>query len=613
MKRGLFNLCLAAATLFAEDSRAAELEIPVALDYRILDQALVEQVFTGPDATAELFSDRLHCNALTLSEPHVTGTDDSQVRVVTRMQARTGTPIGDRCLFAKTWNGIVETEQTAHADPTAARISFRIVDSRLLSAEDGTDVLPGFMRGWLRDYVHPRLGAVTIDLEPALSGIREVLDAVAADARIETPADLQPMLASLRLADIRPFARELVAVLALEVPAAPTDWAPAAEAPFTEQELAAWDAAWQTWDGFATWTIKMLALTAAPELTTALAETLLEARHDLRDALTRDERDRDPVRALFLKTWERLAPLVADLQSAMPGGQAMRYATFVSAGNALQALDQLAPHLGLRLDRNGLRSLARALVPGVSDYEWRYDTAVDPELRMLLGFPAEFEATASDGSGIINALVSWLIRSAHAAMIDPDLAERLNSWVPARREIDRYLETVESLLEAIAQAERGRGKVPAEHFGTYDALLQATAFQESCWRQYVERAGAIETIRSAAGSVGLMQVNMHVWRGVYDIDALHGDIAYNARAGNEILVHYLVDYAIRKGEGEVADTPDSLARATYAVYNGGPRHLTRYRNPNASATLKKIDNAFWAKYRAIQSEGPAAVKRCLAG
>jgi hypothetical protein len=49
------------------------------------------------------------------------------------------------------------------------------------------------------------------------------------------------------------------------------------------------------------------------------------------------------------------------------------------------------------------------------------------------------------------------------------------------------------------------------------------------------------------------------------------------------------------------------------VYNGGPGHLTRFRDPKTPAALKKIDKAFWQKYRAIQTEGPMAVKGCLAG
>jgi hypothetical protein len=110
-----------------------------------------------------------------------------------------------------------------------------------------------------------------------------------------------------------------------------------------------------------------------------------------------------------------------------------------------------------------------------------------------------------------------------------------------------------------------------------------------------------------------MQINVHVWRGVYDADALFTDVLYNARAGNEILVHYLVDYGIRKGEHGITDPPDGLARATYSIYNGGPRHLTRYRNPETSDSLQEIDNLFWDKYQAIQSEGQSAVKRCFSG
>jgi hypothetical protein len=212
--------------------------------------------------------------------------------------------------------------------------------------------------------------------------------------------------------------------------------------------------------------------------------------------------------------------------------------------------------------------------------------------------------------------MAWLlgfIGDARAAALPPDLLRRLNGWVPERPEVDGYLAAVDRLLHAVAQAERERGKVPAPYEPTYEPLLRATAWQESCWRQYVLRDGQIETIRSPAGSVGLMQVNVYVWRGVYDPTGLVENVGYNTRAGNEILVHYLVDYAIRKGEHESGADPDSLARAAYAAYNGGPGHLARYRKPNTPAALRKIDDAFLAKYRAIQVEGPAAVRRCLLG
>jgi hypothetical protein len=107
-----------------------------------------------------------------------------------------------------------------------------------------------------------------------------------------------------------------------------------------------------------------------------------------------------------------------------------------------------------------------------------------------------------------------------------------------------------------------------------------------------------------------MQINQHVWRGLYDLQKLAVDIAYNARAGNEILVHYLVDFAIKKKEHEVNGDPHNLARATYAVYNGGPGHLRRYRDPKEARSLRDIDAAFWKKYQALRAQGVAAVKQC---
>ncbi len=601
-------------------AHATTVEIPVALDYRILDQALAEQVFTEADQSVTAFKDSSGCNSLVLSEPQVGGTDDGMVRLLTTMTARTGTPLGDTCRFAKTWSGLVETSQTAQVDPQLATVSFSVVDSRLLNTDDQSDVLPRFLRNWINDYVHPRLGAVSIDLEPALSGIEELLDAAIVDPEAGPAGESPPV--ALQLKDIRPSAAALTAILSAQVADAPPGWTPPVEQPLTEEELARWDEAWQAWDGFATWLVKTLALSADPELDRALAEILLQARYELRDALAKDDRDRDPVRDLFLSSWERLAPLLANVQLGLPGSRALPFAAFVGGANALQALDQLAPHLGVRLDQHALRSLARVLVPGVSDYDLRYDTTLDPELRELMGLDPDFEETqetepdteSDEGNdGILLMLLNWLVPSSHAAQIPPDLARQLNGWVPARKEIDRYLDTVEVLLDVIAEAERDKGKVPAEYFGLYDALLRATAWQESCWRQYVMRNGAVEAIKSSAGSVGLMQVNVHVWRGVYDVDAIANNVGYNARAGNEILMHYLVDYAIRKKEHEINNNPENLVRSTYAMYNGGPRHRSRYRDPKVSASLKRIDDSFLVKYHAIQAEGSKAVRPCLAG
>jgi septal ring-binding cell division protein DamX len=121
----------------------------------------------------------------------------------------------------------------------------------------------------------------------------------------------------------------------------------------------------------------------------------------------------------------------------------------------------------------------------------------------------------------------------------------------------------------------------------------------------------ITTLRSNTGDSGLMQVNERVWRGLYDTQKLRWDTAYNARAGSEVLLNYLVKYALKRGEQKHPGGPDNLARSAYSTYNGGPSKTSRYRNPKAPAAHKKIDAAFWKKYQAVKQGKELQVAECL--
>jgi hypothetical protein len=105
-----------------------------------------------------------------------------------------------------------------------------------------------------------------------------------------------------------------------------------------------------------------------------------------------------------------------------------------------------------------------------------------------------------------------------------------------------------------------------------------------------------------------MQVNRNTWRGLYDLNGLSGDIEYNSKAGSEILLYYLSRFAIPKREDK--QPGGNLARATYSAYNGGPRALGRYRTATTIPALKKVDEAFWTKFRAVSAGQELAVKSC---
>jgi soluble lytic murein transglycosylase-like protein len=189
----------------------------------------------------------------------------------------------------------------------------------------------------------------------------------------------------------------------------------------------------------------------------------------------------------------------------------------------------------------------------------------------------------------------------------------LDARAPRRAELDRYLPQVAELLSDAASRVFEHGDLGPERRDLFRHMVLAAAWQESCWRQYVERRGQIEPLRSRAGALGLMQVNPHVWRGFYAVDGLARSIRYNAHAGSEILLHYLRDYALARGE-EARGGPDALARATYAAYNGGPSHLRRYREPQRwPASLAAIDRAFLAKFHAVAAGRELRVRECFPG
>jgi soluble lytic murein transglycosylase-like protein len=143
-----------------------------------------------------------------------------------------------------------------------------------------------------------------------------------------------------------------------------------------------------------------------------------------------------------------------------------------------------------------------------------------------------------------------------------------------------------------------------------DPLVRATAWKESCWRQFTGSSKNPKVLRSSGGAVGMMQINGRAWRKIYDLDRLIEEVDYNVNAGIDILTHYMLDYAIRRGEHEQPGGDDDLIKATYAAYKGGPGHLARYRREDTPAQLKAIDNTFWDYYTTFKSGKLPDVAKC---
>lgn len=603
----LFFSLLSAFASAEEPSR--EVRIPLRLDHRFLREALVRQVYTDGDETARVWDDGSGCNFFILREPRIE-TQGERLRVVTPGRARVGTAIANRCLVALDWSGFVEVFEEPRVEAGAAVVTFRVVDSNIYGADWRKKLATGTLWDWVKKYVHPRLEALRIDLHGPIVELRALLPLFLPAENAEA---VRQLVDSLSIADVSVSEIGVTATLRLlagRVGAVSPSLQP--EAPLTAGELARWEAAWRRWDAFLTFLVKHAAGdTAKADLRNALLGVLLAGRHDLLEALSAGApAERDPARSLFLKTWERLAPVLRDVSTGLPGEAALRYLTFIAAADALEALDKLGPQFGLEISSDGLRRLARIVAPAAVEDPLAYSVAVDPALRALFGFgpPLELPEEGDDAH-----MSGWLVTSAWAAESVRGVARRLDRWIPSPADLMEYLLLVRELLNLTASKTLASDPLDGEFHELYRWLTLATAWQETCWRQFVRVKGTIRPIKSKVGSVGLMQVNEHVWRGFYDIGGLHQDIGYNAAAGSEILLHYLRDYAIAKGEHLATGSADNLARATYAAYNGGPGQLRRYRRRNTSRRLRKIDDLFWQKYRQVKAGEELGVARCYGG
>jgi soluble lytic murein transglycosylase-like protein len=95
--------------------------------------------------------------------------------------------------------------------------------------------------------------------------------------------------------------------------------------------------------------------------------------------------------------------------------------------------------------------------------------------------------------------------------------------------------------------------------------------------------------------VGIMQINVRIWRGFFNPEKLRWSAAYNAGAGAEILYHLLGRYGTREARLRF----ENAARSTYSAYNGGPARYRRYRLADAPEYGRQVDRAFWEKYQLV--------------
>jgi hypothetical protein len=597
MKRLFAALLLVSFGLMAgvPPASANQARFPLTVSYDALLTAMRRHLQPSAGSGLELWRDPDGCGSFRLKDVVVTGTD-RVVNIAGPASGEAGLRFLGLCWANVAWTGYVEI--SARPDVGADwQLRLRDLDVRVYDKNRRTTGMAPRLFTLVKRWSETELSRFTFDLGPPLHDVSALLTEFAGSPGTTS---LASALASLRPDGVVVAPDAVRLFVTMEVPVVSAQ-PRRPESVLTPAEIKRWEATLDDWDGFLSFIVKDLAgENEDPGVRDDLLGLLLDARRELIGILARGpEPGTDAVRRIFVTKWDRLRTIV-QRTAAQPNddlAKAVRSVTFLAAGDALTAIDAVAPTLGLDFSADGLRRLARTLDPAfVGDPVEQSDQA-DPRLQELFRFRDPDAPPRRPPPQPRSRL--WDLLAPRPAYAESDewraLSTRLDRWVASDDELPVYRAAMDRLLTLAAQRAIDPDRLEGRFAGLYENLVKATAWQESCWRQFVRNDGGVTYLESPTGDVGLMQVNVRVWRGFFSLRRLQWNAAYNAGAGAEILQQLLVRYGVR----EAGTALENAARATYSAYQGGPGGYRRYRAATSTSRTAAIDRAFWAKYRAV--------------
>lgn len=615
--RGTLNIVVVVLLLTPNISFAAKIDIPVEFDANYITRILQQTLFRD-NAEVSVWGDESGCNDLTLSNPKAL-IDNGQLYVITDASALSGVQFGSRCLGLLRWSGKIKAKQQASVTDPRGRITFSTLDTELLNPQGESNPLSNRFWNLAKQSVHPYLDQLQINLVGAVEELRQLLPLFVSGRDLESS---RRMIDSVHLDHLNVADQKISAMVEFDIEIHQTEVKPIVQSALTERETDLFLENWKQWDQFLVFIVK----TAARDILDTdekdqLFDVLIQTRYDLVDVLqTGDTTSADALRQSFVTTWQLLRPVFQHLSENLTGSKSLRLLSFITAADALETLGNLERIIGWNISVDGLRQLARILIEDSSVDPLSETPDADVEMRELFEFDRSLQLPQPNfglnmpeqknlWSHLFSKLFS-LVPAANANTPSEDTLLDLNNVAPNRENLEIYLPQVQDLLNSVTYGTLMTKPLDSSYRKLFHHLALTTAWQETCWRQFQARNGKISTMTSSAGALGMMQIMPLVWKGFYDSNALAKDIEYNAAAGVEILHRYLVRYAIRKGEDKHEGGLENLARASYAAYNGGPKHLSRYRKSSTSNSLKKIDDSFWEKYQQVRDGNQLAVKQC---
>lgn len=654
-----YRIVFAVLLTFMVNVRAAGAEttiLPIRLDYPLIRSFFVQQLFNEPGEVATLVWAEDSCTSIVLREPKLEP-HGMFLRLQSRMSVKTGMSIFNICAMPVEWHGYIDAVQQVRLDMPDWTLRFQTKELRFSNLQREPYKLTEVLWNLVRKRLEGQFDQLSVNLLPSIAEIQGVVPQFFHD---ENKDRITKFLQTIRPGDVSVMPDYCNVDILMNTDFKETLAADIhSETPLNDEELARFVQTWEIWDAFLVFELRQLGrFKLDDEERGEILRILLETRYQVINELSSDYvySNSDLVRIQFMRSWEKLAPIFRRHLTRDTSSDPLAILVYVSAVDALTTLDRIGPHLGMEISRDGLVRLARLLVEDDAQVDLSYSYESDEELRSILGWdkapvvtgpvysgqeleltepaiPSEEERDdvspvdeqpekLDDGAyfvpeiKLLIKLVELVFQGVPSAFAAEghvtELQSFLKAWIVDKANVTTYHEKVRGILRDEAKRVTASSKFPPERRDMFEKLIHATGWQESCFRQFHVNDGKITYLRSwNNSSVGMMQINERVWRGLYNIDALRWDPHYNIRAGAEIMREYLSRYVLKKS-GPVSNLDeDGTVRAAYAIYNSGPAGLDAFLSRHANNEYSKTDALFWNKYLLTKSGKFDRLGECL--
>ena len=603
--------------LAAAGVRAESLRLPLTVDLELLRTLIVQQAYPIPGEKASILNMGQGCNQIALLSPRVS-VDQGYLRYQTGVAIKWGTPVMGACVTPFTWEGSVVLWQRPRINGQW-QLSFETVNSVVLDTTGRQIKAVDLLWNLIKDHVHGYLGRIAINLAPPVADMKASLLPMFGPGQ---QAMAQRFLASMRPEQPVVRAEGVQLHILAEIDLPPRTEAPP-PAPASQQDYARVIELWHSWDAFLIFQLKQFTeYPLSEEDRQVLLDTMLTARYEFSSAIAEQQVTTGFIRDQFLRGWTQLAPVFRNHLPKRRKNNLLGYLAFFTASDALRVLDQLGPAVGLEISAEGFRRLAAMISPTPYQEADPDSEEVDPELRKVLGLdplpeeelpadqpvpvtaPTDREPTScAPPAGWRQLARLFAPAEAWAAGADQAPLKDIRRWTAELTPAATLLPRVQEVLQEASARQHQRLAKGAGRTAWFDRMVLASAWQESCFRQFhIDRNTITFLLSYNNTSVGIMQVNEKVWRGVYNTRQLRWNIAYNSRAGSEILSLYLRDYLLKKKapmDLTSAKGQRFLAGWLYALYNGGPGQRNPFVSRYTSGKMYRSEQLFLAKYDAV--------------